>query len=106
MDLMTIIGTLSAFAVLFFGIAFDKTKGLVFGNFGNFLDVPSLIIVIGGVIAALMLSFPIKIFTKIPKHIKICLMPKKYIPQEYIMQIFDLATEGRINGLLSLEIKL
>ena len=106
MDLMTIIGTLSAFAVLFFGIAFDKTKGLVFGNFGNFFDVPSLIIVIGGVIAALMLSFPIKIFTKIPKHIKICLMPKKYIPQEYIMQIVDLATEARINGLLSLETKL
>ena len=106
MDLMTIIGTLSAFAVLFFGIAFDKTKGLVFENFGNFFDVPSLIIVIGGVIAALMLSFPIKIFTKIPKHIKICLMPKKYIPQEYIMQIVDLATEARINGLLSLETKL
>ncbi len=33
-------------------------------------------------------------------------MPKKYIPQEYIMQIVDLATEARINGLLSLETKL
>ena len=62
--------------------------------------------VLGGCISGLMVAFPLNIFAKIPRHLKIMFLPTKYRPQDYITQIVDLATEARINGLLSLEGKL
>lgn len=106
MDLMSILGWLVGIAVILFGIVFDKDAGFVFTNLGNFFDAPSVAVVLGGVIAGLMVSFPMSIFTKIPKHLKIMFMPTKYNPGEYIEQIVGFATEARINGLLSLESKL
>ena len=106
MDLMSIIGWLLGIGTLVFGIVFDKDKGIVFDAFKNFVDVPSIAVVLGGVIAGLMVSFPVKCFTKIGKHLKIMFLPTKYNPMDYITQIVDLATEARINGLLSLEGKL
>lgn len=113
MDLMSILGWLLGILMIIFGIVFDKGdpeigKGasFVFENLGNFFDAPSLAVVMGGVIAGLMVSFPISIFTKIPKHLKIIFMPNKYNPKDYITQIVDMATEARVNGLLSLEGKL
>lgn len=106
MDIMSILGWILSVVLLLFGILYSKDAGIVMENLGNFFDVNSIIIVIGGVIAALMVSFPINIFLKIPKHLKIILFPTKYNPSEYIAQITEFATEARINGLLSLESKL
>ena len=106
MDLMSIIGWLLGIGTLVFGIVFDKDKGIVLDAFQNFVDVPSIAVVLGGVIAGLMVSFPMKCFTNIGKHMKIMFAPTKYNPMDYITQIVDLATEARINGLLSLEGKL
>lgn len=72
----------------------------------GFWDPPSVMIVLGGTISALMVSFPMSAFAQIPKHLKIILFPKKYNPQEYIEQILFFAKEARINGLLALEDKL
>ena len=106
MDLMSIIGWLLGIGTLVFGIIYDQEKGIVWDAFRNFVDVPSIAVVLGGVIAGLMVSFPVKCFTKIGKHLKIMFLPTKYNPMDYITQIVDLATEARINGLLSLEGKL
>ena len=115
MDLMSVIGWLLGIVMIIFGIVFQKADptttpptpmGFIWGNLGNFFDAPSLAVVLGGVIAGLMVSFPISIFTKVPKHMKIMFMPTKYNPRDYIDQIVGLATEARVNGLLSLEGKL
>lgn len=106
MDFLSVLGWLGGIGVILFGILFDKDKGIVFDNLKNFFDASSVMVVLGGVIVALMVSFPFSIFKKIPRHLKIILFPTKFVPQDYISQIVELATEARINGLLSLESKL
>lgn len=113
MDIMSVAGWLLGIALIIFGITFDKgdpaagvKAGFIFTNLGNFFDAPSVAVVLGGTFAGLMVAFPLNCFAKIPRHLKIMIMPAKYRPQDYISQIVDLATEARVNGLLSLEGKL
>lgn len=113
MDITTIIGWVLGIGVLGFGIMYvapDKETGtaaqFLVDNLWNFIDFPSIAVVLGGCISGLMVAFPLNIFAKIPRHLKIMFLPTKYRPQDYITQIVDLATEARINGLLSLEGKL
>ena len=113
MDITTIIGWVLGIGVLVFGIMYDKgdpengvAAQMIVDNLFNFIDVPSIAVVLGGCISGLMVAFPLNIFAKIPRHLKIMFLPTKYRPQDYITQIVDLATEARINGLLSLEGKL
>ena len=113
MDIMSVAGWLLGIALIIFGITFDKgdpAAGVgarfIFDNLGNFFDAPSVAVVLGGTFAGLMVAFPLNCFAKIPRHLKIMIMPAKYRPQDYISQIVDLATEARVNGLLSLEGKL
>lgn len=103
---MSILGWVLMIVLVGFGIVFDKDAGLVFDNLGNFWDASSFAVVMGGVITALMVSFPMSIFAKIPRHLKIIFMPKKYNPRDYIDQVVELAEEARTSGLLSLEAKL
>lgn len=113
MDITTIIGWVLGIGVLVFGIMYDKgdpengvAAQMIVDNLFNFIDVPSIAVVLGGCISGLMVAFPLNIFAKIPRHLKIMFLPTKYRPQDYITQIVDLATEARVNGLLSLEGKL
>lgn len=107
MDLMSILGWILGIVLILFGIIFDSGTGnLLMENLKNFWNAPSVAVVLGGVAAALMVSFPIKCFIRVPKHLKIVLFPTKYNPLDYIAQIVELAKEARINGLLSLESKL
>jgi len=104
---MSILGWLLMIGTVIFGIMFDsKTVSFIPDNIGNFWDPSSVAVVLGGVITALMVSFPISIFGKIPRHLKIIFAPKKYNPQKYIDEVVELAEEARSNGLLSLEAKL
>jgi len=105
-DILSVLGWVFGIGTILFGILFDSDKGFVVGNLINFFDAPSVAVVLGGVIAALMISFPLRCFAKIPRHLKIIFFPTKYNPQDYIVQIVELAKEARINGLLSLEGKL
>lgn len=111
MDLMSLLGWIISAALVVMGIVLGKNidtgvysvdwKALI-----GFVDLTSIIIVIGGTFAALMVAFPGKCFVKIPKHLKIILFPTKYNPNVYIAQIVEFAKEARINGLLALEDKL
>lgn len=107
---MTIIGWVAAIVLIIFGMvtSTDPSGNMLFefGNVTRFYDLASVMIVVGGVIAALMAAFPLKYFTAIPKHLKIVLFPTKYNPVDYVNQLVDFAKEARINGLLALESKL
>ncbi len=105
MDIMSIVATVLSVLVILYGIVFTDA-GIVWANLKNFVDIPSVIVTIGGTAVALMMSYPLGAWLKIPKHLKIVYFPTKYDPIKYIQQIVDLATEARINGLLSLESKL
>lgn len=128
-DFMTVLGWVVAIALIVFGITFveaPKLKGreltdpayltevekynltgpFKMSNVGGFVNYPSIAITVGGTIAALMVSFPMGAFAKVPKHMNIALMPTKYDTQSYIAQIVEFAKEARMKGLLSLEDKL
>ncbi|MGN1482098.1 motility protein A [Porcipelethomonas sp.] len=110
MDLLSLLGFILGIGFIIVSIllgeAPDGSTVLMPEQLQGFFDLPSIMIVLGGTIAALMISFPLKSFAKIPKHLKIIFAPKKYNPQSYIEQIVFFAKEARINGLLALEDKL
>ena len=108
MDLMSIIGFILAVVLMTFGIMVSMAGGfkVVPKNIIYFLDVQSIIITFGGVVAGLMIAFPVDNFKKIFKHMKIIFKPDKYNPGEVIDNIVELAQQARMKGLLSLEDKL
>lgn len=106
MDISTILGMGLASLLMVFGMVFDVTSmGFDFGKIGNFIDVPSVLIVLGGVTAVLIASYPLSFFKQVPKHIKIILNGSKYDTNALIDQLVELAQTARKNGLLSLEEK-
>ncbi|NLH02105.1 MAG: motility protein A [Clostridiales bacterium] len=110
MDLMSIVGLFLGVALIVFSIMLVKNTGEGAGgysittiNLSNFFDLPSIAIVVGGVIATLMLSFPIEQFARIPKHMRIIFMPQAFVPEQYIEILSECAKKARISGLLALE---
>lgn len=110
-DIMTITGLLMAFALMLIGIVLTKTTNemnktvylVKMINLESFWDPTSLIIVVGGTVACLMISFPGRQLAKVPKHLQIIFSPRKYEPETYIDQLVEMAKTARVNGLLSLE---
>lgn len=105
MDFSTLIGMIVAVALMVFGIIFDQATGVDIEKFGNFYDVPSLLVTVGGCIGATIASFPFSMLKDIPKHITVLFRQKQYNIPKVIDQIVDLAMVARQNGLLSLEEK-
>lgn len=97
MDFTTLIGIAIGIGLMLYGIGIDKL--------GNFYDLQSIIITVGGTFAVLFACFPVKSFLDIPKHMKILISGKKYNPEKYIDIIVEFAQIARKNGLLALEEK-
>lgn len=104
MEFSIIIGYVAVMLALFFGIVYSS-EGINFATMMNFLDGPSVFIVIGGVTFALLASFPFQTFKHIPKHLKMIFGKDKKDPNEYIEIITELSKEARKKGLLALEEK-
>lgn len=98
MDITTIIGIIIGFGFVLFGI-FDS------GAITNFIDIPSIIIVFGGTIGAIIASFPFRLLKNIRKHFVIICSGKRYNPQPVIEQLVEFAKIARRDGLLALEAK-
>lgn len=95
-----IIGFVAAIGFIIYGIMAEAVS-----NIGNFMDVGSIIITIGGTFAAIVMSVPVSTLTQIPKHFKILFTGGKSNPVDYISKITELAQEARRKGLLALEDK-
>ena len=94
MDFSMLIGWILAVILIVNGITVQKLN--------NFVDMPSVLIVVGGTIAGLVACYPFRI----PKHIAICLRGgKKYDVPKTVEAIVDLALVARQSGLLALEEK-
>lgn len=100
MDIATVIG-------LFLGIILVVGSILIGGGgLGPFFNVPSIMIVIGGSIAALLINFPLKKVLGVFGVVKNCFTAKLPSAKEVIEQFKELATITRRDGLLALEDRL
>jgi chemotaxis protein MotA len=97
MDLGSIIGIVAAFAVVLVAI-------LLGGNITQFIDVPSVLIVIGGGFAATLVRFPLAgIGSAFVVGSKVAFTHKKASPRDLIEEIGSLADTVRKSGPLGLE---
>lgn len=105
MDITTIVGIIAGLILVTFGVVFDLEAPslFVFENLKNFVDIPSLFIVLGGTLSAVVASYPLNNLKQIPKHVKILINGNKYDPMEYIDLLVEFSQVARKNGLLALE---
>ncbi|MEY8356436.1 MotA/TolQ/ExbB proton channel family protein [Lachnospiraceae bacterium 54-53] len=95
MDISLIVGWILGIVLIIYGIGMDKI--------GNFIDMPSVIIVVGGTAAALVASYPFQVLSQVPKHIAIMLNPQRYNSEKVIDTLVEMAKTARKKGLLVLE---
>lgn len=93
------------FAVMIFGIAFDQTSmSWLWGNLGNFWDIPAILITLGGSFICVITMEPsLKSYFEKLASIKLVLKPLPSNEVETIRTIIDLSNVARKEGLLALE---
>ncbi len=96
MDLATIIGLAVAFGLMLMAIV----QG---GPLGIFINIPSLLIVIGGTIGVILVHYPMKEITGAIKIAQKAVLNKDEIPNELIVQLMEFANKARKEGILSLQ---
>ncbi len=96
MDLGTVIGIVAGSALLIGSI-------LMGGSLGAFINVPSLLIVIGGSMAATLINYPLPDFLGVMKVVKNAFMNKSVSAEDTIRTLTGFAETARREGLLALE---
>lgn len=96
MDLATLVGIVGSIALIIIAM-------LMSGELGMFVDGPSLVIVIGGSVFAVMAKFGLGQFLSAGKVAAKSFVVKNPDPSDLIGEVVTLADEARKGGLLSLE---
>ena len=97
MDLATIIGTILAFSLVIMAI-------IMGGTLDAFINLPSLLIVVGGTIGATAINYPLKDILKVIKVAKNAIFCKDSVNfSELISNFLKMADKARREGILSLE---
>ncbi|MFL0798221.1 MAG: flagellar motor protein PomA [Cellvibrionaceae bacterium] len=96
MDLATLVGIIGAFGLIVMTM-------MMSGDIGMFVNAPSLVIVVGGSIFAVMIKFTLGQFLNAGKVAGKSFMFKSVDNGDLIEEIVGLADEARKGGLLSLE---
>jgi chemotaxis protein MotA len=96
MDLATVIGIVAGFALLLISI-------LMGGGVGTFINIPSLMIVLGGTAAATLINYPMSDFLGVMKVVRNAFKRKQSAPEETIRTLVGFAEKARRDGLLALE---
>lgn len=73
------------------------------GDLKSFVDMPSVLITLGGSFCALLISFPAKDLMKVPKILKLLVNKPESDRKKLILLFSEMARKARKNGLLSLE---
>lgn len=97
MDIATIIGLILGFGLILVSIALGG------GGLAPFFDVPSMMIVFGGAIAASLINFPLKSVLGAFSVVLKCFLFKLPNPLETVQQFKKFAEVVRKDGLLALE---
>lgn len=96
MDIATILGLILGIFFTIFGI-------LLSGDLISYIHIPSIVITLGGTVAATLLSYPLKSFINLWKVMQKAFIHKDVSANEIIEEIIILANIARKEGLLSLE---
>ena len=96
MDIATIIGIISAFTLVISAIMFG-------GSLSMFLNLPSLMIVVGGTVGAAMINYPLPDIIKVTRVLKNAFFLKAFTAKELITNFVGLAGTARREGILALE---
>lgn len=96
MDIATLIGLLGAFGVVLSAI-------ILGGSASNFVNVPSLLVVLGGTFMVTMVKFSLSSFLSATSVAVKAFIHKPLSAEELIANAVDLAKEARQGGLLALE---
>lgn len=97
MDVTSIVGVVLGLALI--------VNGITLGKLGNFIDVGSIAIVVGGTFAAVIASYPLNMLLKMPKALTLLVGKNKYNTLECIDTLVEFAQIARKSGLLALEEK-
>ncbi|MFH1862665.1 MAG: MotA/TolQ/ExbB proton channel family protein [bacterium] len=97
MDQATVIGLLLGLVAIFGSFLLEG------GEMGAIIQLPALMIVLGGTIAAAMIGFSLKSVMQLPMLFKIALFPTKYDYNQTIETLVNFATIARRDGVLALE---
>ncbi len=96
MDIATLIGLVAAWVLIIISIAIS-------GGFAGFLNIPSLLIVVGGTFAALLIAFSLPDFISGLKAFGKAFKPGIPPFEEEVAYIVNIAQKARKDGILSLE---
>ena len=96
MDLATIIGIVSAFALVIIAM----TLG---GSILMFIDLTSILIVVGGTIGVTLINYPLRDVLKLVGIVKHVFLHKLVGVPQIIAQFVEFATKARREGILALE---
>jgi chemotaxis protein MotA len=97
MDIATLIGLTLAFGALLVSVFIEG------GGLAGFVNVPAIIIVIGGTLGATVLSYPMKQIIGLPAVMKHAFMFKELDAVQVMRQIVEYARKARREGILALE---
>ncbi|MCR4933592.1 MAG: motility protein A [Lachnospiraceae bacterium] len=103
MDIASLLGLILCFSLVVFGMVFDKNTGVNFSVISNFIDIPSVLITIGGSISCMVMSCELKEFANNLKSYALIFKLPKLNTQDIITKIIELSNVARKEGLLSLE---
>ncbi len=96
MDLGTIIGLFTIFGLLFYSTVLGA-------GISVYIDIPSVMITIGGSLSALMVSTKLEDMKKLFKYMGIAFKPHTYDIPQLIKTVTEYSIKARRDGILSLE---
>ena len=96
MDITTVVGLIAGFTLIVMGI-------LNGGELGSFVDVPSLLITLGGTLSATLINFPLQTIVGMVGVMMKAFFFKSLPPTELIEKIVGFAETARREGILALE---
>ena len=96
MDLATIIGIISAFAL----VVIAMTLG---GSIMMFVDIPSVLIVFGGTLGVTLINYPLRDVRKLVAVTKHVFFHRLVSAPQIIAQFVELSSKARREGILALE---
>ncbi|HDG97731.1 MAG TPA: flagellar motor protein [Desulfobacterales bacterium] len=99
MDIATLVGIVLSFALVLSAI-------MMGGSLSIFINIPSVMIVVGGTLGATMINYPLPDILKVTKVVKNAFFMKKMTASELIATFVNLAGVARREGILALESKL
>ncbi|MGI6036932.1 MAG: motility protein A [Limnochordia bacterium] len=96
LDIATLGGIILGLALLLWAILINSPLSI-------FLDFPSVLIVLGGTIAATLINYPLRTIINVLRVTRVAFFHKQTSPEEMIATLVSFAEKARREGLLAME---